>query len=174
MSLEGLPHSGIFGSKPVCGSPKLFAAYHALHRLLAPRHSPYALSSLTIRTLEHDAWGFRLQPTACEPDGACSLQPEACSLSALVPSMHTACVWSENYRCKVFSCQRAQKRSSASVEIASVCWPAFARRASARQPSLACRAVASRRVSLREAKAGEYRARTGDLLVANQALSQLS
>ena len=46
----GLPHSEIFGSKPVCGSPKLIAAYHVLHRLLAPRHSPYALSSLTIRT----------------------------------------------------------------------------------------------------------------------------
>ena len=49
MSLSGLPHSEIFGSKPVCGSPKLIAAYHVLHRLLAPRHSPYALSSLTIR-----------------------------------------------------------------------------------------------------------------------------
>jgi hypothetical protein len=47
MSQRGLPHSGIFGSKPVCGLPKLFAAYHALHRLLAPRHSPCALSSLT-------------------------------------------------------------------------------------------------------------------------------
>jgi hypothetical protein len=50
ISLGGLPHSGIVGSKPVCGSPTLFAAYHALHRLLAPRHSPCALSSLTIRT----------------------------------------------------------------------------------------------------------------------------
>jgi hypothetical protein len=59
MSLEGLPHSGIFGSKPVCGSPKLFAAYHALHRLLAPRHSPYALSSLTIRTLDTEARRLR-------------------------------------------------------------------------------------------------------------------
>jgi hypothetical protein len=47
ISPRGFPHSGIFGSKPVCGSPKLFAAYHALHRLLAPRHSPCALSSLT-------------------------------------------------------------------------------------------------------------------------------
>ena len=43
----GLPHSDISGSKPVCGSPKLFAACHVLHRLLAPRHPPYALSSLT-------------------------------------------------------------------------------------------------------------------------------
>ena len=44
---SGFPHSEIPGSKPVCGSPGLFAANHALHRLLAPRHSPYALSSLT-------------------------------------------------------------------------------------------------------------------------------
>ena len=29
------------------GSPKLIAASHVLHRLLAPRHPPYALSSLT-------------------------------------------------------------------------------------------------------------------------------
>ena len=30
------------------GSPKLIAAYHVFLRLLAPRHPPYALSSLTI------------------------------------------------------------------------------------------------------------------------------
>src|SRR4051794_16639641 len=30
------------------GSPRLIAASHVLHRLLAPRHSPCALSSLTI------------------------------------------------------------------------------------------------------------------------------
>src|SRR5205814_9691174 len=47
IALEGLPHSEIFGSKPVCGSPKLIAAYHVLHRRPAPRHPPYALSSLT-------------------------------------------------------------------------------------------------------------------------------
>ncbi len=29
------------------GSPKIFAAYRVLHRLLAPRHPPFALSSLT-------------------------------------------------------------------------------------------------------------------------------
>ena len=50
ISQGGFPHSEISGSTPVCGSPKLIAAYHVLHRLLAPRHSPYALSSLTIRT----------------------------------------------------------------------------------------------------------------------------
>ena len=47
IALEGLPHSEISGSKPVCGSPELNAAYHVLHRRPAPRHPPYALSSLT-------------------------------------------------------------------------------------------------------------------------------
>src|SRR3984885_9908093 len=45
----GFPHSDILGSKPACGSPRLFAACHVLHRLLAPRHPPYALSSLIIK-----------------------------------------------------------------------------------------------------------------------------
>ena len=34
----------------ICSSPQLFAAYHVLHRLLVPRHSPYALSSLIFLT----------------------------------------------------------------------------------------------------------------------------
>ena len=49
MTRGGLPHSDIPGSKLVCSSPGLFAACHVLHRLLAPRHSPYTLSSLTIK-----------------------------------------------------------------------------------------------------------------------------
>src|SRR5271155_4452231 len=51
----GFPHSDISGSKPACGSPKLFAACHVLLRLLAPRHPPYALSSLTIKLTAHAA-----------------------------------------------------------------------------------------------------------------------
>ena len=31
----------------MCAYPKLIAAYHVLHRLLMPRHSPCALCSLT-------------------------------------------------------------------------------------------------------------------------------
>ena len=42
-----LPHSEIPGSKLVCSSPELIAACHVLHRLSAPRHPPFALSSLT-------------------------------------------------------------------------------------------------------------------------------
>ena len=41
------PHSEISGSKDICSSPKLIAAYHVFHRLLVPRHPPCALSSLT-------------------------------------------------------------------------------------------------------------------------------
>ena len=44
----GLPHSDICGSRLICSSPQLFAAYHVFHRLLVPRHPPCALYSLTI------------------------------------------------------------------------------------------------------------------------------
>ena len=43
----GLPHSEIPGSMDICSSPRLIAACHVLRRLLMPRHSPCALSSLT-------------------------------------------------------------------------------------------------------------------------------
>ena len=42
------PHSEISGSKDICSSPKLFAAYHVFHRLLVPRHPPCALTTLTV------------------------------------------------------------------------------------------------------------------------------
>ena len=45
--LVEFPHSDIHGSMNICFSPWLFAAYHVFLRLLVPRHSPYALSSLT-------------------------------------------------------------------------------------------------------------------------------
>ena len=75
MSRGGLPHSEIVGSKPVCGSPTLIAAYHVLHRLLAPRHSPYALSSLTMNPK---------RPRAHPP-----------SRAATHRFKNTHCVWSE-------------------------------------------------------------------------------
>ena len=43
----GFPHSVIHGSTRMCRSPWLIAACHDLLRLLMPRHSPCALSSLT-------------------------------------------------------------------------------------------------------------------------------
>ncbi len=46
-TLAGFPHSGILGSLPACGSPRLFAAYHALLRRSVPRHPPCAPKRLT-------------------------------------------------------------------------------------------------------------------------------
>ena len=40
---SGFPHSDIRGSTIARISPRLFAACHVLHRLLAPRHPPNAL-----------------------------------------------------------------------------------------------------------------------------------
>ena len=43
----GFPHSEIHGSRDICYSPWLFAAYHVFLRLSVPRHPPCALSCLT-------------------------------------------------------------------------------------------------------------------------------
>src|SRR5689334_10330446 len=50
-SPAGFPHSDISGSMSARDSPELFAACHVLHRLLAPRHPPRALCSLTPQPL---------------------------------------------------------------------------------------------------------------------------
>ncbi len=96
ISQGGFPHSEISGSKPVCGSPKLFAASHVLHRLLAPRHPPYALSSLTLNPQE-------LMPSVL---GAWA-NP---GTKDLVHQHHryTACVVvGKTTVCRIFSCQRS-------------------------------------------------------------------
>ena len=50
-SLRRFPYSEIRGSKLICSSPRLIAACHVLHRLLMPRHSPYALLRLNFPIL---------------------------------------------------------------------------------------------------------------------------
>ena len=44
LQAAGLSHSEIRGSQAVCAYPRLFAAYHVLHRLREPRHPPCALA----------------------------------------------------------------------------------------------------------------------------------
>ena len=51
VSSAGFPHSDICGSRDICSSPQLFAAYHVFLRLLVPRHPPCALSCLTFLTV---------------------------------------------------------------------------------------------------------------------------
>ena len=72
MTLRGFPHSDIRGSRPICGSPRLFAAYRVLLRLPAPRHPPYALSSLIFfaypRAFDVQRHGWRYGWNSRKPD----------------------------------------------------------------------------------------------------------
>jgi|SoimicMinimDraft_4_1059732.scaffolds.fasta_scaffold05484_1 hypothetical protein len=133
IALEGLPHSEIFGSKPVCGSPKLIAAYHVLHRRPAPRHPPYALSSLTTAfTLLKNAVVVRTTSLrAITSESSVVNEPRARSSRSGAASDTTA---------------RASPKGSSSADVRPRYLPA----------------------------GGADRARTGDPLVANQVLSQLS
>ena len=47
LAVPGFPIRKSPDQSLLSGSPKLIAASHVLHRLLAPRHPPCALSSLT-------------------------------------------------------------------------------------------------------------------------------
>ena len=49
LQLVGFTYSEIIGSKIICISPKLIAAYHVLHRLQEPRHPPCALNNFLLR-----------------------------------------------------------------------------------------------------------------------------
>ena len=100
MSLKGFPHSEIPGSKLVCSSPGLIAAYRVLHRLLAPRHSPYALSSLTTSVWTHA--DHSLSSVICMRPlfSHCVHLRSLTRASAEVCSKRTTV-------CRIFSCQRA-------------------------------------------------------------------
>ena len=127
---RGFPHSEIPGSQPVCGSPRLIAAYCVLHRLLAPRHSPYALSSLIIGFSTHV---IPSPPFAWFGDDRQYL---------FLPLSNTAfCGNRKNYRLQDIQLSKIIGATSSGSQ---------------------------------NHGGGEYRDRTGDLLVANQALSQLS
>ena len=60
--MAGLPHSGTSGSTPADGSPKLFAAFHALHRLVTPRHPPCAFPRSAPRSRTTPSRQDRLTP----------------------------------------------------------------------------------------------------------------
>ena len=61
-SSAGFPHSEIRGSQAAFASPRLIVDRYVLRRLLVPRHSPYALSSLTVT-------GYRFPATASAAAG---------------------------------------------------------------------------------------------------------
>jgi hypothetical protein len=94
---RGFPHSEIPGSKPACGSPRLIAACHVLHRLLLPRHPPCALSSLTTKFTQHTAASPSLAmsssryPNVCHPDIKNAGHSERSEESAFLSSSRNLC-----------------------------------------------------------------------------------
>ena len=78
----GLPHSAIRGSRDVCSSPRLIAAYHGLLRTAAPRHPPWTLSRLTILSFALQP-GFRDFQQSLPPQG---LSAGTCAASPPAPS----------------------------------------------------------------------------------------
>jgi hypothetical protein len=74
----GFPHSDIPGSTLAYSSPRHIVVRHVLHRLLAPRHPPYALSNLSIRSL---CW--------YSVPMICSITGPADQISQLKKSLHT-------------------------------------------------------------------------------------
>src|SRR6266436_4005038 len=73
MTPTGFPHSEISGSTLACNSPELFAANHVLHRLLTPRHSPCARSSL-VTNLFGTLKGFQTSSSLRLAKPACAHQ----------------------------------------------------------------------------------------------------
>ena len=89
-----LPHSEIFGSAVVCTYPKLIAAYHVLHRLLAPRHSLCALQSLIpcLKSAHRDLSLIRRSLRS-----PCSKAPSAVSGSTTLAVKNINLFWESEY-----------------------------------------------------------------------------
>ena len=150
ITLSGFPHSDISGSNACLQLTEAYRSLPRLHRLLAPRHPPYALSSLTtLGKLTNSGYRRRSSPNAGRPTPLSrpSGFPEPRQHPLSTTSLRKATV------CRIFSCQiPAGTRCPQTIDRTD-------RPANDRRDPRAANA------------GGEYRARTGDLLVANQALS---
>jgi hypothetical protein len=201
----GFPHSDIHGSKPVRGSPWLFAAYHVLHRLSAPRHPPNALKSLDRSHFsmprdpddtpwneerpnsrwpafagfwDHRHWKDQLQGFASPPvppdDGA----GKACGQARLAMSRTTCknarppCHGTES-QIPSSQCQRSNHQPRSDRQILSR--PGVVQPQAPIVPKTNGNMLpALESFAVRTAPGGARRDRTDDLLLAKQALSQLS
>ena len=139
----GFPHSEICGSMLMCSSPQLIAACHVLHRLLMPRHSPCALSSLTSGSQELCRLQIRFIVVLCYP----SFKSPQITLLPLCCLLAISCL----LHCSVFKVQTSNLFQG-QIEML---------RLSAKHFDLIL-------------PGGDKRNRTAGLLLARQALSQLS
>ena len=157
----GFPHSDIRGSTIARISPRLFAACHVLHRLLAPRHPPNALITLDIAPLP-PARRTKPRPTN--------------KRRAIPRSAHRLHSTLTNQ--SIFTCQRntrparppcGSRRQTAVLEVRT----AGTSRNRTRQ-CVSSRAAARIHPRIHPMGHGGNRIRTGDPLLAKQVLYQLS
>ena len=156
----GLPHSDIRGSTIARISPRLFAACHVLHRLLAPRHPPDALIALEIRPpCAGRSTSFddrrHTDPVATECDG--------CPLSIARMSAPLARIAPDN-------AARTRHRTISTMPKSTP----RARRAGSREGLRPTQGQSPNQRRHHPGGGGGERDRTDDLLLAKQALSQLS
>ena len=144
----GFPHSDISGSKCVGNSPELFAAYHVLHRLSVPRHPPNALVVLDSTTVCQRRMIFRSSLRLVPCRGRPPQRKRPCLPFPATPPRRR----SAESRLQTSSDERCQRTNSAPPALRVLC----------------------RAQSARVSDGGGRRDRTDDLLLAKQALSQLS
>ena len=128
----GFPHSEIFGSTLVCSLPKLIAACRVLHRLLAPRHPPYALSSLTFNPRNRCR---RRLPTRAKTGRKPPTPPEHLT--------HCVLCGRKNYRLQDIQLSKSRRRRSR--------FPAAGARTGAKNPSRTVRRTGRNRFGFRPA-----------------------
>ena len=87
----GFPHSETPGSKGASPSPRLIAGSRVLRRRLAPRHPPYALSSLTIKSAQHTANSRQSSVVSQKPCTRPSLSTVNCELKTALVSQIRLC-----------------------------------------------------------------------------------
>jgi hypothetical protein len=179
----GLPHSEIPGSPIARIFPGLFAACHVLHRLSVPRHPPDALVSRLITASPSPAMPHHRRAQGQAPTAAqvCSRRTRRSRMKTLLSDKPRA------MHCRHKACPpRSHHNSLLTLQSTAPRSPAAVSRQSspnvAHTPACgAARCTARRRpphglpaAPLGGAGGGGERSRTDDLLLAKQALSQLS
>ena len=167
----GLPHSEIPGSPIARISPGLFAACHVLHRLSVPRHPPDALASRLITAspspaMPHHRRAQGQAPTAAQvllaPHATVSHEDTSLGQARRTLLLGPACPPRSHHN-SLFTLQStpaAITRGAVVQSSPNVAAPGFAEWCRSANP--------------RFAGGGGERIRTDDLLLAKQALSQLS
>ena len=148
-SRRGLPHSEISGLTPARGSPELIAACHVLHRLSVPRHPPNALILLPPLTRTHKSASRRaVHPHSRLNSHSMKIQSTVSAFACIPDATKPAL-------------RHPRQISDSQCQTAKLC-------CATRDP------FGRDQFGVAAKRGGGERDRTDDLLLAKQALSQLS